>query len=535
MATIRAKIIMNMAIMLITIAVITTLEFRTIATLGRMQDESAQRSDAAVSAKEASMAGLALYRVIADAEISRDLERALKAWETKKAEVLKNIEKTVANADTAEEKRLLAEVQGAATGIIGTFEQKMVPLLRGGEDTLQEVRALDRQIEAQVEKIESQMDKVTESLVQEMRQADGEFDAERRKALVEGVVIGLVGVLLQAGLGGMLLRAIMASVNAMRALLTAVTAGDLTRQAEIDSRDELAETAREFNGFVLNLQDMVRQIAATADVVVASSQQLSSGAEKIAAAAEEVAQQSATVATAGEEMSATSGDIARSCQRASEGADVASRSAQDGSQVVEATVSVMGQIAAKVQESSRTVEQLGERSDQIGAIIVTIEDIADQTNLLALNAAIEAARAGEQGRGFAVVADEVRALAERTTRATHEIGEMIKAIQKETRGAVTVMEQGVGQVTTGTAEAARSGEALREILEQVQGVAMQVNQVATAAEEQTATTGEISRSMQQITETVRQTASGAHESAAAAQELYGSAEKLQRLVGHFKL
>ncbi|QWV93146.1 methyl-accepting chemotaxis protein [Geomonas oryzisoli] len=535
MTTIRAKIIMNMAVMLITIAVIAAVEFRTIATLGRMQDEGAQRSDAAVLAKEASMGGLALYRVVGDAEINRDLERTLKVWEAKKAEVLKTIEESAASADTAEEKRLFAEVKGSVAGVIGTFEQKMVPLLRGGDSSDQELRALDRQIEAQVEKIESQMDKVTDSLVREMRQADRDFDAERRKALIEGGVIGLIGVLLQTGLGIMLLKGIMTSVNAMRNLLTAVSAGDLTRQAEIATRDELAETAREFNGFVLNLQDMVRQIAATADVVVASSERLSSGSEKIAAAAEEVAQQSATVATAGEEMSATSGDIAQSCQRASEGATVASRSAQDGAQVVETTVSVMGQIAAKVQESSRTVEKLGERSDQIGAIIVTIEDIADQTNLLALNAAIEAARAGEQGRGFAVVADEVRALAERTTRATHEIDEMIKAIQKETRAAVAVMEQGVGQVTTGTAEAARSGEALREILEQVQGVAMQVNQVATAAEEQTATTGEISRSMQQITETVRQTASGAHESAVAAHELNGSAEKLQRLVGHFKL
>lgn len=130
---------------------------------------------------------------------------------------------------------------------------------------------------------------------------------------------------------------------------------------------------------------------------------------------------------------------------AAEGAQRASQTASDGAVIVERTVSVMGQIAAKVQHSAKTVENLGARSDQIGAIIGTIEDIADQTNLLALNAAIEAARAGEQGRGFAVVADEVRALAERTTRATKEIGEMIKAIQKETKEAVVAMEQGVSQ------------------------------------------------------------------------------------------
>ena len=160
-----------------------------------------------------------------------------------------------------------------------------------------------------------------------------------------------------------------------------------------------------------------------------------------------------------------------------------------------------------------------QRSDQIGEIIGTIEDIADQTNLLALNAAIEAARAGEQGRGFAVVADEVRALAERTTRATREIGEMIKAIQKETKGAVAAMEQGVHQVETGTEEAARSGQALQDILAQVNDVAMQVNQIATAAEEQTATTSEISSNMLQITEVVQQTSHGAHESATAAAQL----------------
>jgi methyl-accepting chemotaxis protein len=234
-------------------------------------------------------------------------------------------------------------------------------------------------------------------------------------------------------------------------------------------------------------------------------------------------------------MSATSGDIAQNCQMAAEGSNQASQAASAGSEVVNNTVLVMSRIASRVQETAKTVESLGARSDQIGAIVATIQDIADQTNLLALNAAIEAARAGEQGRGFAVVADEVRALAERTTKATREISEMIKAIQSETKGAVVAMEAGVSEVEKGTAEASKSGQALQEILEQINAVTMQVNQVATAAEEQTATTSEISNNIHQITEVVQDTAKGAQESAAAASQLGRTAEELQRIVGQFKL
>jgi len=234
-------------------------------------------------------------------------------------------------------------------------------------------------------------------------------------------------------------------------------------------------------------------------------------------------------------MSATSGDIAQNCQMAAESANRANESAASGAQVVQDTVQCMYKIAERVNETSTTVASLGSRSDQIGQIVGTIEDIADQTNLLALNAAIEAARAGEQGRGFAVVADEVRALAERTTRATREIGEMIKAIQNETRGAVTAMEQGVREVESGTSEAARSGQAIAEIIDQIGALQTQVNQIATAAEEQTATTSEISSNMIQITEVVQQTARGAHESATAASQLKDVAEELQGLVRQFKL
>ncbi|MDO9068577.1 MAG: bacteriohemerythrin, partial [Deltaproteobacteria bacterium] len=190
-------------------------------------------------------------------------------------------------------------------------------------------------------------------------------------------------------------------------------------------------------------------------------------------------------------------------------------------------------IAERVQASAKTVEALGTQSDQIGSIIGTIEDIADQTNLLALNAAIEAARAGEQGRGFAVVADEVRALAERTTKATREIGAMIKSIQKDTKSAVIAMEEGVAEVEQGTHEAARSGDALRNIREEINSVNLQVQQMATAAEEQTATAGEISRNIHQVTEVVKKTSDDARQCVSISQQLSTIATVLKQVVGKF--
>ena len=372
-----------------------------------------------------------------------------------------------------------------------------------------------------------------ESLVQVKMRLDG----QDHHVVVLTLTILAVSFILVLIMVMLLIRSIKRPLDQIEELVNDIAQGegDLTKRLTYNGKDELGAICGSFNLFIDKLHTIISQIASTSTQVAAASSQLHSTAEHIATGAEEVAAQAGTVATAGEEMSATSGDIAQNCQMAAEGAQRASQAASDGAAVVERTVVVMGQIAEKVQESAKTVESLGERSDQIGAIIGTIEDIADQTNLLALNAAIEAARAGEQGRGFAVVADEVRALAERTTRATKEIGEMIKAIQKETKGAVAAMEQGVHQVETGTEESAKSGQALQDIMQQINDVAMQVNQIATAAEEQTATTSEISSNMQQITEVVHQTSQGAQESATAAAQLNGNAEELQRLVRQFRL
>ena len=352
--------------------------------------------------------------------------------------------------------------------------------------------------------------------------------------IVLGLLTGII-ILLSIGVALSIIRSITIPVANLSLQAEQMAKGDLRVIITSSSRDEIGQLGDSFRVMAEKLRGIISQISGTSTQVASASSQLNSTAEKIATGAEEVAAQAGTVATAGEEMSATSGDIARNCQMAADGAQRASQSARNGAAVVEKTVTVMGQIAEKVHETARTVESLGDRSDQIGAIIGTIEDIADQTNLLSLSAAIEAARAGEQGRGFAVVADEVRALAERTTRATKEIGEMIKAIQRETKGAVAAMEEGVRQVEAGTVEASKSGDALRDILGQVNDVAMQVNQIATAAEEQTATTSEISNNMHQITQVVQDTANGAQQSAIAAKQLNGNAEELQRLVRQFNI
>ena len=332
-------------------------------------------------------------------------------------------------------------------------------------------------------------------------------------------------------------RGITRPLNSMKNMLMDIAQGegDLTRRLDDLSSDELGESSRWFNSFIAKLHGIVCKVSSNTTQVATAAQRLRVTAEGIATSAEKVADQAGAVATAGEEMAATTGTIAQSCQMAAEGSNQASNTASAGAEIVAKTVQVMNRIAGRVTETAQTIVSLGTRSDQIGEIVGTIQDIADQTNLLALNAAIEAARAGEQGRGFAVVADEVRLLATRTTKATFEIGEMITKIQKEIKSAVSAMQDGVIEVENGTVETAKSGQALQNILAQINAVSMQVNHVAASVENQSATSSEISNNMQQITEVIHETATGAQESAREANQLTNLAEELQHLMRQFKL
>jgi methyl-accepting chemotaxis protein len=248
---------------------------------------------------------------------------------------------------------------------------------------------------------------------------------------------------------------------------------------------------------------LIGKISSSSNNIVAVVDSLSRESKKVSEGSEQEASQITQIVTANQQMAGTSGEIARNCLQAEERSKQANAMARSGVEVVENTMQVMNSIAVRVTDSARTVTSLGSRSDQIGAIVGTIEDIADQTNLLALNAAIEAARAGEQGRGFAVVADEVRALAERTTGATKEISLMIRKIQAETGDAVMSMEEGVLEVEKGTLEAARSGEALGRILDEIGEVSSQIGQIATAARQQSSTIQEINKNIQVVADVVR--------------------------------
>ena len=304
-----------------------------------------------------------------------------------------------------------------------------------------------------------------------------------------------------------------------------------TRTLEADEFDRLAHW---FNLFIDRVRHVVRRVGEASDELVGISGELSSATAQIASANEQVANQSQAVATGGEHMTATVQEVAGNTGLVRAAAQAAKASATEGSAVVSRALDAMRDIARVVEDAAATVKTLGERSEQIGTVIQVIEDIADQTNLLALNAAIEAARAGEHGRGFAVVADEVRKLAEKTVRATREIGETVASIQAETRKAVEAIDQGIGSVRTGRDLGEKAGAAIQEIEGQVSQAAEQTHQIATATEELSATVQEVAANMDEIARGVAQNTDAATQLARTADVLATKAEELQRLTSSFQ-
>ena len=311
--------------------------------------------------------------------------------------------------------------------------------------------------------------------------------------------------------------------------------GDLTKRLNVERSDEIGELADWFNRFVDKLHDLIAQVRQNTDEVACASSQINATSTQLATGAEEQTTQAGDVATAVQEMTAAIVENSQNATRSAEIAKQASSKATEGSEAMKATLEGMEEIVMSTAKAGDIVDSLSNRADQIGDIIAVINDIADQTNLLALNAAIEAARAGEQGRGFAVVADEVRKLAERTTKATAEISETIEAIQKDTREASDSMGTARSVVNQGKDTAIKTEEVLRGIIGSVAKALDIITQIAVASEQMSSGAEEISSNVEAISRVTQESASGAGQMAVTADQLTQQTERLRNLVNRFKL
>jgi methyl-accepting chemotaxis protein len=351
-------------------------------------------------------------------------------------------------------------------------------------------------------------------------------------------IIGLLSCAVAAGIGLSMFigRFMSTAISGMLGQIQQIAANNLAvDDIESDSQDEIGEAGLALNRMKNNLRQLIMVITDTAHRLASASDEISTGAGEEAQSARSQADQTRQVATAMQEMAATVQQVSENSQKASQSSQQSAQAARDGGTVAEETLATMHSISDSTKKVATRITELGVRSEQIGKIAAVIDDIADQTNLLALNAAIEAARAGEQGRGFAVVADEVRKLAERTAAATKEIASMIDAIQVETKSAVQAMGLNGEKVQAGVERTQASGEALRKIIKMSEDVGDMVSQIATAAGEQSGATDEINNSISQIATLAKQSSATAEHTEKACTSLSSLALDLQNLVRQFKL
>lgn len=360
-----------------------------------------------------------------------------------------------------------------------------------------------------------------------------EIDEEYQNRVTEVSVLLVLGISISVLLAYVIISGISSGVSRVEMTADKLASGDLTARVDYSSNDEIGHIANSFNRMadkfsqaIHQVKDSISQLAAAAEETSVVNAQTTSGINQ-------QQMETSQVATAITEMNATVHEVARSAVAAAEAAKIADTSFDEGKQVVDRIIQAIGDLASEVDRSSEVIHELEQESENIGSVLDVIKGIAEQTNLLALNAAIEAARAGEQGRGFAVVADEVRTLAGRTQQSTREIEEMINRLQTGANKAVQVMEVGKQKSEQGVEHAAAAGAALQAINQAVEQINTMNTQIASAAEEQSTVTEEINRNIVNINEVAEQTAEGARQANQASEDLARLAEQLKQLVSQF--
>ncbi|QIR05330.1 methyl-accepting chemotaxis protein [Salinivibrio costicola] len=355
----------------------------------------------------------------------------------------------------------------------------------------------------------------------------------RNQILMVSVVVGLLFVVVAIWLAATITKPIQYVANVFREI--GEGEGDLRQRVDINSQDEIGQLASGFNSFVEKIHRLVSDVAATGGELRSAAEQVSAQASATQSQSEHQRDRTVQVVTAINEMGATVNEIAGNAANAASAANQASDGAASGQQVVTQARDTIARLADDMENMSKVVSALAENTDSIGGILDVIRGISEQTNLLALNAAIEAARAGEQGRGFAVVADEVRSLASRTSDSTDEIQTMIDRLQQEASNAVQAMEQSRAMTAEGVNASDKASQALNLINEQIVQISDMNTQVATATEEQSTVVNDINQNIEEINHSSQQTADTANTMAEASESLRDLSKRLDTLVGSFKL
>ncbi|QIB51242.1 methyl-accepting chemotaxis protein [Pseudomonas sp. OIL-1] len=325
------------------------------------------------------------------------------------------------------------------------------------------------------------------------------------------------------------------TIGRLSELMTRVAGGDMTISTAVDSRDELGALTRDFNETIARIRGLIQRVSATSGLVNEQSQQVETISAKSSQAAMEQRSQIEQVATAMNEMAATSQEVARSAASAVVNAEQVNTETLSGRRLVESSVDGIESLAGEIEKSVAVINRLAEDSVSISRVLDVIKGVAEQTNLLALNAAIEAARAGEQGRGFAVVADEVRTLAQRTHQSTEEIEQMIGRLQSGVSAAVTAMDASHSKTATAVDASLQVQAALDNIARAVTQIVDQSQQIAAAAEEQTAVSHDIDQNIVQINQTGERTAEGATRTEESSKRMGGLVKELQDMLGAFRV
>ena len=364
--------------------------------------------------------------------------------------------------------------------------------------------------------------------------------AERERQKLHDVSWSIVGVCLLLLVliviaGNITTSRLLAPINALRRRLEDIASGDLTGRASVNGNDEIAALARAFNQFADTIHTMVRDTSKLVGQLAAVTRELEQSAVGTSRAVEAQRRETDLVATAMNEMSASASEVAKAAQDAANAAGRADHEGADAKQVVTTTRRAIQQLAEEIARSTATIDTLGSDVNAISSILDVIRGIAEQTNLLALNAAIEAARAGEQGRGFAVVADEVRTLASRTQQSTAEIQHMIERLQQGAREAVTAMQQSRGKGDSAVEQARQAAASLDAIASSISTISTMNDQIATAAEEQTAVSEEINKSVVKIADAASQSEQSTQAVASLSQRLNGLGTDLAQLISRFRI